>query len=475
MTNDTTAKDSMKIKMDTYTKQLYEDFVSALSDRLRDTADSTASQLEQINKSLDALRDQVKEPKEVLLKHIDDLVIQLNDILKEHDNKLLSDITQTIDTHKSNLQISFKSGKDELFKYLDTLNTVVSDIANVVKTSPDVINDRVNQSLALLNNELGSSIQNNSDSVTSRVNEHTHSEMELLNDSFTSNIQDSFSMVKDLQNEVLFELQLGNDTIDKRISKALSIASLQVKRFRFTENLIYKTLKTFIDSESEFRASSDAKISHVLSNNLEQISISTQLLDLSRLIDSEISRIVSYVASDEHNTMSELINSSVSNARDHLEDKINRVAKVVETHYPDMKEFISLQNKDIAVQVIDTLAKRSEANRDEVLQAISTSETNEIERTKMACKDVIDKVDASTTMLSDHHNELLQTLNGLHEELITRHQDLSEKNDALTEQVNTNQELLIWILTPWYRKIFRRKNGKPQILAKKPVAESEDH
>ena len=211
MTNDTTAKDSMKIKMDTYTKQLYEDFVSALSDRLRDTADSTASQLGQINKSLDALRDQVKEPKEVLLKHIDDLVSQLNNIVKEHDNNLLS------------------------------------------------------------------------------------------------------------------------------------------------------------------------------------------------------------------------------------------------------------------------VAKRSEVNRDEVLQAISTSETSEIERTKMACKDVIDKVDASTKMLSDQHNELLQTLNSLHEELITRHQDLSEKNDALTEQVKTNQELLIWILTPWYRKIFRRKNGKPQILAKKPVAESEDN
>lgn len=475
MTNDATPKDSMKIKMDTYTKQLYEDFVSALSDRLRDTADSTASQLGQINKSLDALRDQVKEPKEVLLKQIDDLVSQLNDIVKDHDNKLLSDITKTIDTLKSNLQITFQSGKDELFKYFDTLNTVASDIANMIKTSPDVINDKVNQSIASLNNELVSSIQDNSDSVTNRVNEHIHSEMEILNDSFTSNIQDSFSMVKDLQNEVLFELQLGNDTIDKRISKVLGLASIHVKRFRFTENLIYKSLKTFIDSESEFRYSSDAKISHVLSNNLEQISISTQLLDLSRLINSEISRIVSYVASDKYNTINELINSSVSNARDHLEDKINRVAMVVETHYPDMKEFISLQNKDIAVQVIDTLAKRSEANRDEVLQAISTSETNEIERTKMAYKDVTDKVDASIRMLSDQHNELLQTLNSLHEELVTRHQDLSEKNDALTEQVKTNQELLIWILTPWYRKIFRRKNGKPQILAKKPVAESEDN
>ena len=286
MTNDATPKDSMKIKMDTYTKQLYEDFVSALSDRLRDTADSTASQLGQINKSLDALRDQVKEPKEVLLKQIDDLVSQLNDIVKDHDNKLLSDITQTIDTHKSNLQISFQSGKDELFKYFDTLNTVASDIANMIKTSPDVINDKVNQSIASLNNELVSSIQDNSDSVTNRVNEHIHSEMEILNDSFTSNIQDSFSTVKDLQNEVLFELQLGNDTIDKRISKVLGLASIHVKRFRFTENLIYKSLKTFIDSESEFRASSDAKISHVLSNNLEQISISTQLLDLSRLINS---------------------------------------------------------------------------------------------------------------------------------------------------------------------------------------------
>ncbi|MCB5259732.1 MAG: hypothetical protein WC179_08360 [Candidatus Cloacimonadaceae bacterium] len=475
MTNDATPKDSMKIKMDTYTKQLYEDFVSALSDRLRDTADSTASQLGQIYKSLDALRDQVKEPKEVLLKQIDDLVSQLNDIVKDHDNKLLSDITKTIDTLKSNLQITFQSGKDELFKYFDTLNTVASDIANMIKTSPDVINDKVNQSIASLNNELVSSIQDNSDSVTNRVNEHIHSEMEILNDSFTSNIQDSFSTVKDLQNEVLFELQLGNDTIDKRISKVLGLASIHVKRFRFTENLIYKSLKTFIDSESEFRYSSDAKISHVLSNNLEQISISTQLLDLSRLINSEISRIVSYVASDKYNTINELINSSVSNARDHLEDKINRVAMVVETHYPDMKEFISLQNKDIAVQVIDTLAKRSEANRDEVLQAISTSETNEIERTKMAYKDVTDKVDASIRMLSDQHNELLQTLNSLHEELVTRHQDLSEKNDALTEQVKTNQELLIWILTPWYRKIFRRKNGKPQILAKKPVAESEDN
>ena len=475
MTNDATPKDSMKIKMDTYTKQLYEDFIGALSDRLRDTADSTASQLGQINKSLDALRDQVKEPKEVLLKQIDDLVSQLNDIVKDHDNKLLSDITKTIDTLKSNLQITFQSGKDELFKYFDTLNTVASDIANMIKTSPDVINDKVNQSIASLNNELVSSIQDNSDSVTNRVNEHIHSEMEILNDSFTSNIQDSFSTVKDLQNEVLFELQLGNDTIDKRISKVLGLASIHVKRFRFTENLIYKSLKTFIDSESEFRYSSDAKISHVLSNNLEQISISTQLLDLSRLINSEISRIVSYVASDKYNTINELINSSVSNARDHLEDKINRVAMVVETHYPDMKEFISLQNKDIAVQVIDTLAKRSEANRDEVLQAISTSETNEIERTKMAYKDVTDKVDASIRMLSDQHNELLQTLNSLHEELVTRHQDLSEKNDALTEQVKTNQELLIWILTPWYRKIFRRKNGKPQILAKKPVAESEDN
>lgn len=475
MTNDATPKDSMKIKMDTYTKQLYEDFVSALSDRLRDTADSTASQLGQINKSLDALRDQVKEPKEVLLKQIDDLVSQLNDIVKDHDNKLLSDITKTIDTLKSNLQITFQSGKDELFKYFDTLNTVASDIANMIKTSPDVINDKVNQNIASLNNELVSSIQDNSDSVTNRVNEHIHSEMEILNDSFTSNIQDSFSMVKDLQNEILFELQLGNDTIDKRISKALGLASIHVKRFRFTENLIYKSLKTFIDSESEFRYSSDAKISHVLSNNLEQISISTQLLDLSRLINSEISRIVSYVASDKYNTINELIYSSVSNARDHLEDKINRVAMVVETHYPDIKEFISRQNKDIAVQVIDTLAKRSEANRDEVLQAISTSETNEIERTKMAYKDVTDKVDASIRMLSDQHNELLQTLNSLHEELVTRHQDLSEKNDALTEQVKTNQELLIWILTPWYRKIFRRKNGKPQILAKKPVAESEDN
>lgn len=53
----------------------------------------------------------------------------------------------------------------------------------------------------------------------------------------------------------------------------------------------------------------------------------------------------------------------------------------------------------------------------------------------MAYKDVTDKADASIRMLSDQHNELLQTLNSLHEELVTRHQDLSEKNHALTEQV----------------------------------------
>lgn len=52
---------------------------------------------------------------------------------------------------------------------------------------------------------------------------------------------------------------------------------------------------------------------------------------------------------------------------------------------------------------------------------------------------------------------------------------LSKENDKLTKQVKTNQALLIWILTPWYKKIFRRKNGKPQVLAKKTVVEQEDN
>jgi len=169
-----------------------------------------------------------------------------------------------------------------------------------------------------------------------------------------------------------------------------------------------------------------------------------------------------------------------------------------------LKDFVTQKNQDLSDRIIGEVAKLSEAHSDKILEAISTSETIQTKRTIMACKDVIDKVDALTTMLSDRHNELVQTLNGLHQELISGHkdlidkveasstmlsdyhselvqtlnslhQDLNDKNDELAEQLITNQELLIWILTPWYKKIFRRKNGRPQVLAKKPVVESENN
>lgn len=491
MTNDTTTQNSIKIKMDTYTKQLYEDFIHNLSEKLRDVARDTANRLEQINESLDALPAQVKEPEEMQLKKIDELLNQLNSIIREHDNKMLSNIIQTINTQKSNLQTSINSSNEEIVKYFDTLNALIGDLANEVNITPDVINSSVNLNIASmndrLNNDLGITIKDNSDSVTNRVNEHTHHEMGLLADSFVSKIQSVLSVIKDLQDDLHSDHADKSDRLDERISKALSIALVQMRRNRFNEHLIYKTLKAFIESTYKYRVNSDEQISSIVSYSLEQKANSSQSLDLNTLINSEISRLSTYIVSEDHSSINELVKSSISKVRDQIEDSINRAIKVLENYYPDLKEFLAQQNKDITLRIIDNMAERSNTYRDEILQAISTNKINGIEKINAVCTDIINNVDALKSELSGHLSELVKTLLNQHDELMAMyhdlseknnelmamHHDLSERNDELTEQVNINQELLIWILTPWYKKILRRKNGKPQILAKKPISEPE--
>lgn len=479
MTNDATSKDSIKIKMDTYTRQLYEDFISALSDRLRETADKTVSRLEEIDNSLDALRDQVKEPDEDILNKLDGLVIQLNDILKEHDNKFLSDISQIMDAHKSNLQTSINSGQSQTVTFFDTLNTQIGNFAKELETKHDNIIDSIIRNLDTmkdnLNIDLERVIKDNSESITNRVNEFTLSKHDTLTDSLVSSIQSVSSVIEELQDGLLRELAKGNERLDNRISKAVGIASIQMRRIRFTEHLIYKALRTTMDSFLEYRVHTDEKLSSIESNDLEQHDISNQSLELNKLINSEISRLNTFVVSSNHDSISDLINSSISEARIQIEGVINRVSQVIETYYPELKEFITLQNEDLTDRIIGDVAKRSDAHRDKILEAINISETKQTERILTACKDVIDKVDTLAKMLSDHYNELDQTLNSLQHELNSMHNDLRDKHNELTEQENINQELLIWILTPWYKKIFRRKNGKPQILVKKPVAEPNDN
>jgi len=478
MTNDATIKDSIKIKMDTYTKQLYEDFISALSDRLRETAGSAVSQLRLINERLDTLRDQVQEPQEDQIKEIEEILNQLN-ILTENDNKLLANISQAIGTHKSELQTAINLGQDRLSDFFDALNDLIGGVSKEVMLTPDVINDNMNKSLTLLkerlNNDLGSITKGNCDSVTKRVNEHFNSEVNILTNTLTGNNQSIKSTIKDLQEELNSELAKGNDKIENRISKSLRIASVCARRIRFTEQLIYTSLKTHIGSFLEYRLHSDEKFSGIESYSLEQKAISQQIFDLNSQINSEISRLKKYVVTGDHASISDLINTSISTAGDQIEESINRTAQVIENYYPDLKRFVGQQNQEHATRVIDELARRLESFRDIVLLAISTSESNEIKRINIVCKEVTEKLDALTSVFSDHHTALLQALNGLHDEMKSRHQDLSDMNDKLTKQVNTNQELLIWILTPWYKKIFRRKHGRPQVLAKKPVVESEDN
>ncbi|HOY84025.1 MAG TPA: hypothetical protein PLQ80_01855 [Candidatus Syntrophosphaera sp.] len=505
----------MKIKMDTYTRQLYEDFISALSDRLRETADKTVSRLEEINNSLDALRDQVKEPDEDILNKLDGLVIQLNDILKEHDNKLLSNISQIMDAHKSIIQTSIILGQSQTGTLLDSLNTQIGSLSKEIETKHDNIIDSVTRNLDTMKDQLNfdieSVIRDNGESITNRVNDFTRSKNEILTDSLLSSIQSVSSVIEELQDGLLRELAKGNQRLDDRISRAVGIASIQMRRIRFTEHLIYKALKASMDSFLEYRVHTEEKLSSIESVNLEQHAVSNQSLELNKLINSEISRLNTYVVSSDHDSISDLINLSISEARTKIEEVIKRVSQVIDTYYPEMKDFITVKNQEVSDRVIGDLTNKSDEQRNNILEAINTSETKQTERTLTARKDVIDKVDALATMLKDHHNELMQsfnvlqqelismhqglcdqtdalgatisdhhneisqTLSFLHQELISRHNDLKDKNNELTEQVNTNQELLIWILTPWYKKIFRRKNGKPQILVRKPVVEPEDN
>jgi len=478
MTNDATSKDSIKIKMDTYTKQLYEDFIRALSDRIRETAGSAVSQLKLISKVLNALRDQVQESKEVQIKEIEEILNQLN-LLTENDNKLLADISQAINTHKSEIQASINSGQDHLINYFNTLNDLIGGVSKEVKLTPDVINDNMNKSLTLLkerlNNDLSSITKGNCDSATNLVNEHIYSEANILTNTLSGNIQSIESTIKYLQEDLHSELAQGNDRIEIRISKSLRIASVCVRRIQFTEQLIYTSLKTHIGSFLEYRLYSEDKFSGIESCILEQKAISQHLYDLNSQINSEISMLKKYVVTGDHASISDLINTSISKAGDQIEESINRTTQVIENYYPDLRKFVGQENQEHATRVIDELARRLESFRDVILQSISKSESNAIERINIVCKELTDKIDTSTSVFSDHHNELLQTLNGLHEELKSRHQDLCDMNDKLTEQVNTNQELLIWIITPWYKKIFGRKHGKPQVLAKKPAVESEDN
>jgi len=508
MTNDITSKDSIKIKMDTYTRQLYEDFISALSDRLRETANNSLSKLTEIYQSLDALRDHVKEPDEVILKKFDDLVNQLNNIVQEHDNKFLFDISQIMEAHKSNLQTSINSGQSQTVTFFNTLDTQIGNLVNEFETKHDNLIHSLDQNLDTMKDQLKidleSVVKDNSESITNRVNEYILSKNEILTDSLDSNIQSVLSVIEELQNGLLSELAKGNERLDNRVSKIVSIASIQMRRIRFAEHLIYKALKTSIDSFFEYKGSTEDKLSSIESNNLEQKDISNQSLELIKLINSEILWLKTYVGGSDHDSISDLLNSSISEARGQIEVLLNRISQVIETYYPELKDFVTQKNQDLSDRIIGEVAKLSEAHSDKILEAISTSETIQTKRTIMACKDVIDKVDALTTMLSDRHNELVQTLNGLHQELISGHkdlidkveasstmlsdyhselvqtlnslhQDLNDKNDELAEQLITNQELLIWILTPWYKKIFRRKNGRPQVLAKKPVVESENN
>jgi len=425
MIDDTTTKDSIKIKMDTYTRHLYEDFIGALSDRLRVTADDYLSKLSEISQSLDDLHAQDRGPEEEISKKLDDLVEQLEAIVKEQDKELLSSLSLIMDAYKTNLQTSVDTGQSQTVASFETIKAQIVEVGKELEAKRDNIIESVNQNLTALkeqlNTDLESVVKDNSEAVTKCVNEYTLSKSEVLTESITSSFRGVSSELEEMQDGLKRELAQGSEKLDSRIAKVIGIASKHIRRIQLTEQLIYKSLKTSMDSFLEYRVHIEEKFSCIESNNLEQKDVSNQSFELNKLISLEISKL--------------------NAAGKDVNDKVDALSTMLSNHHNELlKSFNGLQQEIVSMH-----------------------------------QGLCDKNDAFATTISDYFNEISQTLSFLQQELISRHNDLSVKNDKLTEQVKTNQELLIWILTPWYKKIFRRKNGKPQILVTKPVAEPEDN
>lgn len=201
----------------------------------------------------------------------------------------------------------------------------------------------------------------------------------------------------------------------------------------------------------------------------KQLDMSRQSLDLNISISSEISKLKTYLLQDDHRSMGDLIDSTASAIIDNIKETLKSISSTINSNHPEIKEFISLQNKKIETQVVDNFIKKLDANRDELLNAILANLSSETQKTVATYNSLLDIVQALNTMVSDHHIEVLQKLNDLKDSLESRYLEQSSNNEKFMEDINTNQELLVWILTPWYKKIFRRKDEKPRILVKKPT------
>lgn len=396
MSNETNNKDTIKIKMDAYTTQLYQDFVMQLTERLRSEASSIEAKLQGIITNL-------KTNSVLPTDAISELSANLMSALAERETSILNQITNDLTAPESPLIMNSDNNRAHVVNKIVELESAFSGFQSELSKPESIIysliQDRINSTLASYEErsiEQGSAYVSE---VIARINEAGN------------------GLLKDIKN-----LNAIDNTRFLRLGK---IAGARLQRVIQAEQLIHEAIRIISENNAEYHSSVEDKLASMINAIGSLQASSSHLLEITEPIEQSLAKLTNEQTSSTHRLVAEQTGRVV----DSLSGTINNVQS----------------------QLLGTMATLSQdlLRSKEVMQAHVSSEVNK----------AIQELDSRLSKIEGALTQEKQSIQG-------KYAALMAKESRLADQLITNQELLIWILTPWYKKIFKRKNEKPQILVK---------
>lgn len=274
-----------------------------------------------------------------------------------------------------------------------------------------------------------------------------------------ANKQDTIKIKMDTYTQRLYEdficllsERLRNET--EAIRENLSTINGLLTEFANPENAAFRSIQDTVSNlvassmadtnqnYTDFKDEVVSKISGCENCIIEQIrkSNANNNSRIVRLEKETASKLQKLVLSER--MIREVIEAYISNDTEYKSDDKSRSASMIQSLQNLLKTSTCLLNliKDITPSIEETFQQHTQS--------------------------AYNMITFESSKIGDRLTTLEQSVMQEKQSIQEQYTALMTKEGRLADQLNTNQELLVWILTPWYKKIFRRKNEKPSILVK---------
>ncbi len=479
MSIDTKTQDTVKIKMDSYSKQLYEDFVQQLANTLRGQSNDTQVTLNELIESINTLPHSVDEELRQSFEPINRLLTQLPDTIVSIEKTIKDEICIVLNQKSSEIIADASKNNNIALESIDNVIANFAEIRTLINDPENALQSGMSSNLTTAQRQLQESLSEYIKGLYDGLINHFVTDLSTLKEEIltleNTGISDIINFVEDQSKQIISVISQENTKSIVRLKKISTFTSRYIKRIIFTNYLLKNTLDSLAQDCSRNQTIIDNRLIEIMSLTSKLHRLSEDISESSQSVLQNSRALKDYIVTETYPSLTSMIDSLSSHfesllhndrselfriiceqflqvALDKTQEIVLNITRIIDSCKYHLSELIDGSTRDTNAQTL----KSQELIREEIKDDILTTE-----------KVISGKTDGILNELGELSNAV-QNLSASLELLLQEQQDSGKR---LIEQLNINQELIIWMLKPWYKKIFRGNNGKPQILIKQNTVE----